>query len=112
MDTRRLWMMWWSGVFTVVASVHVVRVVGHLSVVVGAVNLPMWISWVLFPLAGLAAGWLLARALANNNQPTSQHTEGSRQLKVSEPATPPAGGQPYCRIGTGYHTVWEDDEEG
>ena len=61
----RLWMMWWSGVFAVAAFVHLMRTLTNVSVVVGSLSIPRWLSWAVFPLAGLAAGWLMRRALAN-----------------------------------------------
>ncbi len=68
MERRRLWMMWWSGIFTVAALVHVVRAVANMPVTIGTVAIPMWVSWVMFPLAGFIAGGFMNLAVKKKDQ--------------------------------------------
>ncbi len=69
MDTRRLWSMWWSGVFALAAGVHLVRTLAHIPVTIGTVAIPMWVSWVVCPIAGVLSAWL-ARIALEKQQPT------------------------------------------
>ena len=69
MDTRRLWRMWWSGVCSVVAVGHLVRTFGQVPVTIGTARIPIWVSWVIVPLAGAAAGWLMRTALEATEPP-------------------------------------------
>ena len=66
METRRLWRMWWSGVFAVAAFVHGLRAMAHIPVTIGTVAVQIWVSWVVFPVAGFIAGWLMRIALARS----------------------------------------------
>jgi len=59
----RLREMWWSGVFALAAFVHLIRAIIGLPLTVGTVSVPVWLSWIVASLAGLASGWLMQRAL-------------------------------------------------
>ena len=50
METRRVWRMWWSGLFSMAALGHLARAFGHVPVMIGAVRIPVWVSWVVVPL--------------------------------------------------------------
>ena len=62
METRRLWRMWWSGLLAIVTFAHLLRAVMGVPVTVGTIALPLWISWVIFPLAGMGSLWFARRA--------------------------------------------------
>ncbi len=62
MDARSLWRMWWSGFFGLAGGVHLVRAVTGLPLAVGGTAIPLWVSWVVFPLAGLTSAWLIWRS--------------------------------------------------
>lgn len=113
MDARRLWLMWWSGVFTVVAFVHLVRSLANIPVTIGTVAIPAWISWVIFPMAGLIAGWLMCLALKQKEQMPSRPptlAAGGLHPKSSGKEALQHAGQTYCGIQAGDHAVGEDDE--
>ena len=52
MDARRLWMMWWSGLLAAATFVHLLRAMTGMPVTIGPVAVPLWVSWVIVPLAG------------------------------------------------------------
>jgi hypothetical protein len=60
--------MWWSGVFAVAAFVHLLRALANMPVTIGTVAIPMWVSWVVFPVAGFISGWLMRIALERKEQ--------------------------------------------
>jgi hypothetical protein len=62
MERQRLWMMWWSGLFAAATFVHLLRVALGLDVAIGALHVPMWLSWVIFPLAGAVSLGLVRKA--------------------------------------------------
>ena len=47
----------------VAALIHLMRALANIPVTIGTVAIPMWVSWVIFPLAGGLAGWLMRLAL-------------------------------------------------
>jgi hypothetical protein len=59
MERRRLWMMWWSGLLAMATFVHLLRVMTGLSVTIGAVAVPMWVSWAVVFVAGIISLWLV-----------------------------------------------------
>ena len=62
METRRLWMMWWSGVFAMAAFVHLLRALSGVLLVVGTVSIPVGVSWAVVLTGGAAASWLMRLA--------------------------------------------------
>lgn len=62
METRRLWLMWWSGLLAAGTFIHLLRTMTGLPVTIGTVAIPLWVSWVIVPIAGGASLWLLRRA--------------------------------------------------
>ena len=52
-----------GGVFGVVAVFHLLRVVGDWPVVVGAWQVPMWVSWIGVAVPGLLCGWAVRQAV-------------------------------------------------
>lgn len=69
MERRRLWQMWWSGLFAAAACVHVLRTLANVPVVIGTMAIPIWVGWVVFPLAGFVSGWLMRIALKRRSEP-------------------------------------------
>jgi len=61
MDRRRLWLMWWSGLLAAACFVHLLRVMVGLPVRFGTWQVPMEVSWIVFPLAGLVSLWLVRK---------------------------------------------------
>ena len=61
MELRRLWMMWWSGVLAAATFVHLLRTMTGLPVTIGSVLIPLWVSWVIVPVAGVASLWLVRK---------------------------------------------------
>ena len=62
MDRRRLWLMWWSGLLAAATFVHLLRTLTGLPVVIGALAVPVWVSWVVVPTAGGVSLWLVQKA--------------------------------------------------
>ena len=62
MGRRQLWLMWWSGLLAAATVVHLLRVMTGIGVMVGATVVPLWVSWVIFPVAGGASLWLIRNA--------------------------------------------------
>ena len=62
MERRQLWLMWWSGLFAAATFVHLLRVALGVDVAIGALHIPMWLSWVIFPLAGAVSLGLVRKA--------------------------------------------------
>jgi hypothetical protein len=62
METRRLWMMWWSGLLAAATFVHLVRAMTGVPVTIGSVAIPLWLSWVVVPVAGVVSLWLVRKA--------------------------------------------------
>ena len=62
MERRRLWMMWWSGLLAAATFVHLLRTMTGLPVMIGTVAIPLWVSWVIVPVAGVLSLWLVRRA--------------------------------------------------
>lgn len=113
MDTRRLWRMWWSGIFTVAAFVHLMRGLANIPVTIGTTAIPIWVSWVVFPVTGFMAGWLMRIALARKQQLPPQSprlASGGSYPESLGKEEPRHASQAYCGIQAGYHTVGEDDE--
>lgn len=114
METRRLWMMWWSGALGLAAFAHMLRALAGVTLSVGTVSIPVWVSWVVFPAAGIASMWLMRRsleALPIEVVPLPRAQRG--QLPVQPPVVPTPerdGGEGYCGASVGYHFVSEDDE--
>ena len=115
MNTRRLWMMWWSGVFSVATFVHLMRALSGVSVAIGRVSIPLSVSWVVFPITGFMAGWLMRKALEAKepmpHRPPWMALGGLHPKSLGKPEEPQHAGHTYCGILTGYHMVGEDDEE-
>lgn len=114
MSTRRLWMMWWSGVFALATVVHLMRALANIPLIVGPVHVAVWISWVIFPLTGLAAVWLMRHALEFEERlppPPWERLGGCHPKSAAKEAEFQHAGQPYCGVYVGYHAVGEDDEE-
>mgnify|MGYP001578549838 CR=1 FL=1 len=114
METRRLWRMWWSGLFALVSASHLIRSLGGIPVTIGTVSIPLWLSWVVFPIAGAVSGWLMSMALRGGwyaSSPSWREALGAPHPEASEPPEARSPGQPYCGVHAGYHTVGEDDEE-
>jgi hypothetical protein len=114
MDARRLWMMWWSGLFAVVAAVHAVRAAASLPVLIGSVEIGLWISWLVFPAAAALSLILLRRARAA--KPASAGPRAPwEQLGGCHPCTRSADelietqAGPF-QLNRCYHMVSEDDE--
>ena len=63
MNRRVLWRMWWSGVFATAMAVHVLRALSGVPVVVGSVDVPLWVSSVVVLVAGSLSAWLGIGAL-------------------------------------------------
>ena len=115
METRRLRRMWWSGVFAVAAFVHLMRALANLSVTIGTLTIPMWVSWVVFPVAGFLSGWLMRIAL-ERKQPISPWpltmARGGFHLKSVGEEEPQHAGQTYGGIQAGasdWGNDWPDD---
>lgn len=62
MDSRRLWMMWWSGLLAAATFAHLLRTMTGAAVTIGSAEVPLWVSWVIVPVAGGASLWLVRRA--------------------------------------------------
>jgi len=62
MERRRLWMMWWAGLLAAVTFVHLIRTMTGLPVTIGSVAIPLWLSWVIVPVAGFLSLWLVRQA--------------------------------------------------
>ena len=62
MRTRASWTMWWSGLFGMLTLGHVARLATGAVVIVGRHAVPLWVSQVIAPIAGLLWLGLLARA--------------------------------------------------
>lgn len=116
METWRLWRMWWSGVFAVAAFVHLMRALANLSVTIGTVAIPMWVSWAVFPIAGFIAGWLTRIALERKPQtpprPPPMASGGLHPKSAGKEELQHAG-QTYCGIQAGASDLsddWPDDD--
>ena len=115
MDTRRLWLMWWAGIFAAATIVHLMRALSGASVVIGTISIPLWVSWTVVPLAGCISGWLMRLALEEDKPmcprpPASASGEPRPTAKQTEEASQPAE-QPYCGIQAGAHAADDDDEQ-
>lgn len=113
MDTRRLWIMWWSGLLAIVAFVHLLRSVLGLSVLIGTVAIPLWVSWVVFPLASGGSLWLARRARRARVQP-AYRVSGAWGLGGCRPMS--SEEEDYGRARTGFYrgiqaSVRDVDEE-
>lgn len=62
MERRGLWLMWWSGLLAAATFVHLLRTMTGVPVTIGAVEVPLWVSWVVVPVAGGASLWLVRKA--------------------------------------------------
>lgn len=62
MERRRLWMMWWSGLLAAATFVHLVRAMTGVPVRVGSMDIPLWASWAIVPVAGTISLWLIRTA--------------------------------------------------
>jgi hypothetical protein len=62
MDRRRGWMMWWSGCLATATFVHLGRGMTGIPVIIGTRTIPLWISWAVVVLAGVASLWLVRKA--------------------------------------------------
>ena len=62
MERRRLWMMWWSGLLAAATFVHLFRTMTGVGVTIGSVAIPLWVSWVVVPIAGCCSLWLVRKA--------------------------------------------------
>ena len=62
MEKRRLWMMWWSGLLAAATFVHLMRAMMEVPLRVAAIDVPLWISWLIVPVAGGLSLWLIRRA--------------------------------------------------
>ena len=58
MDTRRLSMMWWSGALGLLAVVHLGRAITSVPVVIGHVDVPIWVSAAVGLVTAVGASWL------------------------------------------------------
>ena len=101
METRRLWRMWWSGAFAVAAFVHLMRALANIPVTIGTVTIPIWVSWMVCPVAGLISGWLMRIALERKQRlpplpPTT--TLGGLHPKSMGTEEPQHAGQTHCGI--------------
>jgi hypothetical protein len=47
-----------SVLFAIFALAHIIRLIGHIHVTVGAIHIPMWVSVVALIVAGLLCIWL------------------------------------------------------
>ena len=63
MQMRPLWRMWWGGGLAMLSVGHLGRAFSQALAAIGSVTIPEWVSWVVFPSAGLAAVWLMRPAL-------------------------------------------------
>ncbi len=111
METRRLWRMWWSGVFAVAAFIHLMRALANLPVSIGTLAIPIWVSWVVFPLAGVLSGWLMRLALERKEpippRPPTM-TPGGLHPKSMGKEEPQHVGQTYCGIQAGAADLSDD----
>lgn len=116
METRRLWMMWWSGIFAVAAFVHLMRVLANLPITIGTVAIPMWVSWMVCPVAGVVSGWLMRIALEGKPRLPPRPFMmplGGLHPKSAEKKDPQPAGQTYCGIQAGAADLsddWPEDE--
>lgn len=62
MERRGLWLMWWSGLLAAATFVHLLRTMTGVPVTIGAVEVSLWVSWVVVPVAGGASLWLVRKA--------------------------------------------------
>ena len=120
LETRRVWRMWWSGLFSMAALGHLARAFGHAPVTIGAVRIPVWVSWVVVPLAGGAAGWLMRTALEVRHEVSLPPWEriGGCHPKAAAKEEPVQveklahAGHAYCGVYVStYPFVDEGDEE-
>jgi len=107
--------MWWSGVLGMVTFGHLFRALGGFPVTIGVVHVPVWVSWMVFPVTGFVSAWLIRRSLDMSephvpppppwNRLGGLHPRSiaSEELSRMEHA--------YCRIAVGYDFVDEDASE-
>jgi hypothetical protein len=62
MERHRLWKMWWSGALAAATFAHLLRTMTGAAVTIGSAEVPLWVSWVIVPVAGGASLWLVRRA--------------------------------------------------
>jgi hypothetical protein len=102
--------MWWSGVFAVAAFVHLIRALAGFPVTVGMVAIPLWVSWVVGPVAGVMSGWLMWIAVERKPQtppwPPPMASGGFPQSVDKE--EPRHAGQTYCGIQAGASDLGDD----
>ena len=55
-------MMWWSGLLATATFAHLLRTMTGLSVTIGSVAIPLWVSWIIVPVTGLISLWLIRKA--------------------------------------------------
>jgi hypothetical protein len=93
-------------------AAHVLRALANLPLAIGTVAVPIWVSWVVFPLAGLAAGWLMRHGLEPEAHgpplPPWERLGGCHPATLVRESQDTA--RPYCSILASYHFVSEDDE--
>lgn len=113
MNRRRLWTMWWSGMFTAAAFVHLVRALANMPVTIGTVSIPTWVSWMVFPVAAYIAGWLMNLVFEKSEQTRPQPPTtafGGLHPKATGKEEPQEVG--YCGIQAGgpdWYNDWPDD---
>ena len=113
METRRLWQMWWSGVFAVGAVGHLIRLIAQATVVVGGVAIPLWVSAVVAAAAGTAAALLFSAARGRRSCDAARQSEpldegGDTVWFTREEVL--VGPRLFCGPHAYYHYVGEDDE--
>ncbi len=63
MSRSVLWRMWWSGALATALAAHALRALSGVPVVVGGVDIPLWVSSVVVLVAGSLSAWLGIGAL-------------------------------------------------
>ena len=53
--------MWWSGLLAAETFTHLLRTLTGLPVQAGTTMVPLWVSWVVCPVTGIASLWLYGR---------------------------------------------------
>ena len=112
MEKRRLWRMWGSGLLALVTAAHLLRALTGVQVVIGTIRIPVWVSWIVFPVAGFFSGWLMRLALEGQEAVSSKSAAeagGCLQNETNESSEPHVC-QERCGVLVGHHLVGEDDE--
>ena len=110
-------MMWWSGAFALAALAHLLRAVSRVPVVVGSLSIPLWVSWLIAPLAGFASSGLVRRALEKQAgvfaQPPLPCLGGCHPKSMEHVRTTPErepGVRAYGGLSVSHDAIGEDDE--